>query len=381
MFDEIAAAADDAQALFLQAGQNLVRSGQYHQLFDLRLMQRRHELGLPLENITALDDLEETLREGLEKGYLDACREVGQLLLEQGRAREAWTYLRPAGEKMALREWLARAVADQEHADELIELALYEAIDAERGFAWLLAQRGTCNAITELEGLSGSLPIEDQKACSAVLVRHMHDELLNNLRGHLKRLELESPASSSIVELLTEHPALLADGAYHIDTSHLSTTVRFARLLTDPALLRQAIELAEYGRKLAPDLQYPDRPPFEEIYPAHLLLFQATLGDDVESAVTYFCEQAQTQEIEQHGTGAIETYLILLVRVSRPEVALEEFARLVPVDGAVSPHAPTLLQLARASGNWDRYLTICQERDDVVGFASGQLEKRGQQDR
>jgi len=375
MFNKIDSQSDDTAQIFRNAAQQLAEAGKFHQLFDLRLMQRRHELGLSLSQNTALDDLEESLRTQLEEAYLEACREVGLLLLEAGNTRDAWTYLRPVGDKESMRRWLERAVPDEDSADELIALALHEGIDPERGFAWLLAQRGTCNAITELEGICGNLPLKDQIACATVLVRHMHEELLGNLRGHLARLEQDIPETTSISVLLKDNPKLLAEGGYHVDTSHLATTVRFARLLTEKNMLRLAIELADYGCQLAKDLQYPDTKPFEDTYPAHLLLFKATLNEEVDPARDYFAQQAHSAVIEEEGTVAIETYLILLERIGCPDQALEEYAKLVPTGCQLSPYAPSMLHLAEASLCWDRYLEICQQRDDVVGFTAGQVAK------
>ena len=375
MYEKISSVSHDAEQMFQQAAQHLAESGQFHQLFDLRLMQRRHELELPLERDTALDDLEPKLRHRLEESYLDACREVGQLLLEAGRARDAWTYLQPAGEKQLLQNWLAQAVPTEESADELIELALHQGVDPERGFAWLLARRGTCNSITELEALCGSLPIKDQVACAAVLIRHLHEELLINVRGHLERLEQTVPDTNSLTELLDSHQELMSEGTYHIDTSHLATTVRFSRLVTEPVLVKLAIELADYGCRLSQELQYPDSPPFEDTYTAHLKLFRATLQQDVEPAVEYFSNRAEEIDMEEAGTSAIEAYLILLDRVGKPETALEEYARIVPDNYALSPYAPSLLHLAKVSGQWDRYFEICQQRSDLVGYTAGQLSK------
>ena len=362
--------------MFQQAARQLVESGQLDRLFDLRLMQRRHELGLPLGPDAALDELEESALVRLENGYLDACREVGQLFLEAGQPREAWRYLRPTGEKKAVRRWLERAVPDEEIADELIELALYEGIDPERGYAWLLARRGTCNAVTELEAMRGGLSVRDQAACAAVLVRHMHQELLANVRGHLRRLGETAPASATVGEILAEHPTLLAEGAFHIDTSHLATTVRFARLLTGPALLEKAIELADYGSRLAADLQYPDEAPFEDLYRTHLLLFRGSLGREVEAALDYFGGRARETASDERSITAVEAYLVLLERTGRAEQALAEYAELVPADRKLSPYAPTLLRLTQACGGWQRYFELCQSRGDVVGFAAGQLSWR-----
>ncbi len=376
MSESFVVASADAPQMFQQVAKQLVAAGELHQLFDLRLLEARHKLGLPLEQNTALDEMPSPVRDELEEAYVGACREVGRLLLERGQAREAWTYLRPAGEKSLLREWLERAVPDEDHADELIELALYEAIDAERGFAWLLAQRGTCNAITELDGLTGRLSSQDQLACATVLVRHMHAELLGNLRGHLQRLKRDPPTTDVIVAILAEHNDLLAEGAYHIDTSHLATTVRFARTLENPQLLDLAIDLATYGSQLSKDLQYPDQPPFEDLYRTHLLLFHATRGEQRDEAADYFRAQAETVAKDYYGSSAIEAYLILLARIGRAELAMEEYARLVPTESSLSAHAPSLLRLATQCGAWDRYLEICEEREDRVGYAAGMLARR-----
>lgn len=375
MFDRIASASPDTAQMFHQAAQQLVEAGLLHQLFDLRLLEQRHKLGLPLQQHEPLDEVPSPAREQLEQAYLQACREVGQLLLDNNRAREAWTYLRPAGDKKQMQQWLARAVPDEEHAEELIELALYEAIDAERGFAWLLAHRGTCNAITEFDALAGQLSTHDQTACATVLVRHLHAELLQNLRSQLERLKIETADTDSIAEILNTNTDLLADDAYHVDTSHLATTVRFARTIDDPHVLPLAIDLAVYGSRLGKELQYPDQPPFEDLYRTHLLLFQASLGKEVEPAVEYFRQQAETISTDQYGSNAIEAYLILLARTNQSALAMEEFARLVPADKTLSPHAPTLLHLAEHQNCWVRYLEICKQRSDVVGFAAGLLAR------
>ena len=155
----------------------------------------------------------------------------------------------------------------------------------------------------------------------------------------------------------------------------MATTVRFSRLITEPALLQLAVELADYGSRLTKDLQYPDSAPFEDTYTSHLLLFRATLNQDVEPALEYFARRAAEIEIDEFGTSGIETYLILLERVGQTDVALDEYAKLVPEKYSLSPYAPTLMHLARVSNRWDRYLEICQQRSDVVGFAAGQLSK------
>jgi hypothetical protein len=375
--------------LFQQVAQTLVERGEFHRLFDLRLTQERHRLGLPLDRRTPIDDVEEPLRSQLEVGYLAACREVGELLLEAGRLREAWMYLRPAGDKLALRQRLAKLVIEDDRADELIELALFEAVDPERGYAWLLGRNGTCNAITTLDGMSSQLGLSDLKACGAVLVRHVYRELHGNLRGHLTRLQGEAPAGLGVVELINAYPQLLADGSYHLDVSHLASTMRYARLLTEPSLTAKALEIADYGSRLPTDLQYAGEAPFEDQFATHRLLLAATLGQEVEEALDYFARRASDSAVREptdqaspttspkalENTTAIETYLILLTRIGRPGEALSAFADLVPKGAELSPHAPTLLELATSSGDWQLYDKICHDREDMIAYAAGVLAR------
>jgi hypothetical protein len=381
MFDELASLADDPDRLMNRAAQTFASTGDLHRLFDLRLMQERLRLGLALDRRTPIDEIDEPIRSQLEAGYLEACREVGELLVEAGRLREAWMYLRPAGEKPSLRRHLACIAADEAQADELIELALYEGVDPERGFAWLLGRQGTCSGITTLDGLAEQLSLADLTACAAVLVRHVYNELRGNLRGHLQRLTEGPPPDASVRELITQHPELQSQGDFHLDASHLTSAMKYARLLTEPALVDKALEMAEYGSRLPAELQYAGEPPFEDVYPAHRRWFEATLGRDADAALGYFAEQAGREVDNPLATAAVEAYLELLVRVGRPGDALDAAERLVPADRQLSRHAPTLLELAEQSGQWSRYAMICEARNDVLGFTAGLLAQRQQQAR
>jgi hypothetical protein len=377
MFDALASLADDPDALCARVAQTLAASGDLHRLFDLRLLQERRRLGLALDRRTPIDEIEEPLRSQLEAAYLAACREVGELLLDAGRLREAWMYLRPAGDKLAVRQRLARMTPDEQQVNELIELALYEGVDPERGYAWLLGRQGTCSAITTLDGLEQQLSVADLKACAAVLVRHVYNELHGNMRGHLHRLAGSAPAELSVLQLIDQHPELLEGGNYHLDPSHLASAIRYARLLAEPALVAKSLEMAEYGSRLPGELQYVGEPPFEELYPAHRQWFRATLGRDVDSAVSYFAAKAHAAREDPQSTAPLETYLVLLTRAGRPAEALEAYVELAPRDRDLSRLAPTLLELAELSGQWDRYAAACRDRGDLLGYAAGILAQRG----
>jgi hypothetical protein len=382
MFSDVGSLVSDPEALFDAVAKRLAEERKFHELFDARLMQSRRRLGLPLDRRGSLDELPEPLRSETEAAYLEACREVGELLLEAGKFREAWMYFRPTGDRGPVAAALARAIPTDENIEELIQVALHEGVSAKRGFGWMLGHYGTCNSITTLEGLAGALTTSDQQQCAATLVRHLHKELSANVRAHIERQESQPPPAEvlqqqTLTDLMADRPWLFANESYHIDTSHLSSTVRFARLLTDQAAVRLALELAEYGRRLARSLQFPGEEPFVDVFPSHRLFLAATLGECVDEAVRFFRRKAEQVSIEDAGTAAIETYLILLARLGRHAEALDEMARLVSQEVTLSRYAPSPLELARVSGAWDKYLEVAQSRGDLVAYAAGLVE-RGQ---
>ncbi|HYO24833.1 MAG TPA: hypothetical protein VEQ85_07780 [Lacipirellulaceae bacterium] len=371
MFDKFAAFADEPDRLIAEVAQSLAATGDMHRLFELRLLQERRRLGLAIDRRTSIDDVDEPLRSQLEAAYLAACREVGELLLEAGRLREAWMYLRPAGDKLSLRRRLARVTADEARADELIQLALFEGVDPERGFAWLLARQGSCQGITALDALQDQLSLPELSACAAVLVRHLSHELQGNLRGHLSRLGRSAPPELSVGQLIERFPELQSGGDYHVDPSHLASAMRYARLITEPAVVSRARDMAAYGARLPAMFQYAGEPPFEDLYAAHHQLFQATLGVEAEAAVNYFAARATSTGTPPAAAEAVEAYLVVLARAGRWNDALAAYRELVPVEQKLSRFAPTLLELAQRSGAWELYGAICRERQDLLGYATG----------
>ncbi|MGI9456711.1 MAG: hypothetical protein ACR2NU_09125 [Aeoliella sp.] len=375
-FQALSDSIGDANQLFERLGHQLADTGRWHELFEARLTEARHRLGLSLVDPPSLDDLPEAQRLTLENDYTAACREVGGLLIDAGRLREAWQYLRPVGDKQTLHGALSRAIPNDENVDELVELALYEAVDVERGFGWLLGRSGTCNAITTLEGLAPQLAPADLRCCTAALVRHLDRELRDNLANVIARQEdATALTEASLNELLEGRDWLFEGEAVHVDVSHLAAAVRLARVVTEPQVVELALGLTEYGGRLHESLQYEGDPPFEKMYEAHQLFFAATLDRDTDSASAYFCEQAKQSDPAQEGTAAIETWLVLLDRLGRPEEALAVYDRLVPDDARLSPYAPRMIDLALRSGNWELYEKVLSRRDDPVGLAMGLLAR------
>src|SRR3954470_2306351 len=176
----------------------------YHELFDVLLMETRQRLGLPAVLTTPLDDLPEPERTELENAYLAACREVGTLLLAEGKLREAWMYLRPLGDRALVAGALARITPNEENLQDLIEISLHEGVAPALGFELVLKNYGTCNAITTFEGSLTGRSRADQQAGAALLLRQLHADLIANVRADIERQQSQAPAEATLAELVAD---------------------------------------------------------------------------------------------------------------------------------------------------------------------------------
>ncbi|MDG2382864.1 MAG: hypothetical protein P8N76_14440 [Pirellulaceae bacterium] len=356
--------------------ETLQEQSKYHELFEALKMKLRHQLGLPLRYNDSGEELEETTRQGLEDGLIDACRQVGVLLLQEGKLREGWMYLRPVGESQIVLDELAKLEPHAENIDEFIELCLHEGLDLPRGFQLMLDHYGTCNSITTFESSMYGQPRDQRKTGASLLVSHVYNELVENVRGHIEREEKQTPPQGTLGELIADRSWLFADGGYHVDTTHLSSVVRFARDLDEHRLLWMARELTTYGNQLDQQLQYASEAPFAEFYPAHQRYFDALLGQEIEEAILYFRQQAEKSDAYQESTVAIEVYLDLLARLEKWPTAIEETVRLLPESVQTTGLAPSLLDLSEACQNYDHLRQACRERDDLLGYTIGLLNAK-----
>ncbi len=376
-FDELQTRLSDQgiEAVFEELADRLKADQKYHELFDVLLMRSRQGLGLPVILTTSIDDLEEPLRSKVENEYLAACREVGTLLLNEGKLREAWMYLRPVGDKQLVAAALAKIEPCDDNLQDLIEIGLQEGVAPAMGYELVLKHYGTCNAITTFEGVLAGRPRGDQQAAAVLLLRHLHQELLANVRADIARQEGTQPTASTLAELTADRDWLFADNNYHLDTTHLASTVRFARVLEDGEALALAHDLTEYGRRLSQQFQFGGDEPFADVYPSHGLFFAAQMGRQIDEALAYFAERAKNLSVEAHGTGPVEVYVDLLARLKRYAEAIEAVIELLPPGTRTSGFAPSLLELSRLSGNYDRLMEECRKRGDLVGYAAGLVER------
>jgi hypothetical protein len=359
-----------AAAVLQQAGETLRREGRYHELFESLKMQLRLRLGLPLQTTDGNSSLSEAHRQQLEEGLIAACREVGTLLIKSGKVREGYMYLRPVGDVAEARTLLAAVEADEDNAEELIEVLLHEGVDIGRGFQLMIDQYGTCSSITQYEQSVARRPRADQQPAARKLLQKVHSDLLASVKQEIARQEGATPPEKTLLELVRDREWLFYENAYHIDTTHLAATVRNARVLTDAADLRMALDLTEYGRRLSQQFQYQGDEPFADQYPSNALYFQALLGENIDEALAYFQQKSELLDPQYHGTAPLETYIDLLARLNRPGDALAAAIKLSPKAAQPVGFAPSLIELAKRAQQFDTVLAYCQEQRDVLGYAA-----------
>jgi hypothetical protein len=366
-----------AEGVLDQVIERLEVDRQPRALLDALLLKARHELGLPLVYSGSLAALDEPVRSKYEERYVAALRKVGQGLLEQGDVVGAWPFFRAISEP----EPVARAldVVRPDSGDpaigSLIDVALHGGANPRRGFELVLEHYGTCSAISSFESLP---PDEAVRAtCAALLVRTLHAHLTENLRGELVRMGHAKLAPDlPIPALISGREELFADEAYHIDISHLASVVRMSPLLTDRADMTKALELCEYGRRLAPRLRYDDAPPFDRTYEDHAMYLKALLGREVEPAIAHFRGKLAPPNPEgERETLPAQVLVRLLLRVSRLDEAIEvaaEHLAGIP-DGLLS--CPGLATLCARAGRLDRLEREARARGDLVDFAAALLQR------
>jgi hypothetical protein len=355
----------------------------FNELFEARKMLHRLELGLPAVQVDGLvpeasspAGIPSQVQDELDRRLLDACREVGEGLMRSGRIQEGWMFLRAVGDNALAAKAMSAVEPNQENLDLLLSLYVHEGVDVGQGTRLSLKMRGTCNTITMLDSVVAMRGRKEQQEAVGALVEHVHGELLANLIADLKRRksELSPPSEGKIVDWLNLYPGLLRDGTYHLDTTHLASTVRFARVLDDSRVIGLAADLAEYGRQLHAQYQYSSDEPFADLYPMSLAWFRALLGEQVDGALRLFRQKAETLDPQEHGTVAIETYADLLARVDRPSEAASFLMRWMPQGMRPFGIAPSLLELAQAAGDFQPMMEHAHNRGDLIGYTAALLQ-------
>lgn len=347
----------------------------YHKLFDATLIRKKHALSLPLSRPTSFDDVPEEHRKEVEDTYVEAAREIGKLFLADGDIPSAWMYLQVIREPELVQEAIERlpAASDYSEANEqVMQIALFEKVHPLKGVKMMLGSHGMCNTITSLDQAMGNLTVEQRSDCAKHMVRELYHALTESVRRQVQeKVPLVEP-NATLRELLMGRDWLHEGGNYHIDVSHLSSVVRFARSIEAPAdELELVLQMCDYGERLDPQLQYPGEPPFEDFYAAHRHFFRILIGRDVETSLDYFRKKLSDEPDEYDKPLLAYVLVDLLVRSKQLEEAVEVAAE--HLTGLGNDVNFSFAELCVEAGRLDRLAEVMRDKNDIVGFTAALL--------
>ncbi len=347
----------------------------YHRLFDAMLMQKKQALGLPLLRPTSFDDVPANLKDEFEAAYVASAREVGHLLLAEKQLGQAWMYLRTIREPALIKDAIDKLDAKADYSEEAIDIALYQGISPVKGLEMMLNSHGTCSSITALDQQFLRLEPEARAQCAALLVKRLYEDVSQTIQHEVERKQGLAAPGQTLRELIAGRDWLFADANYHIDVSHLHSVIRFSRSLSATAPeLPLAIQLAEYGSKLAEQYQYAGDPPFEDFYPAHAQFLKALANINRDAALTYFREKLRPDTNDPDSQLAAFGYVDLLTRLDRMEEALDVAAKYL--SQASEQTGFSFADLCAEAGRYDLLTKVSRDKGDLLTFTAAILQAK-----
>ncbi len=364
----------EAHAILDAAEKTLIDQGDFHRLFDAKLMRVRSQLGLPITQPTSLRNIPEEHEPAFREAYTKAAREVGQRFLDADQLADAWAYFRTISETDAVRAAIAKKVKELPPEpgpglDELLNLALYEGAHVVEGLKLLLKTHGTCNTVTAMSQVLPQMTQDERREAAAVMVRNIYTDLQANVRRDVERRLPTLKPNASLRELITGRDFLFAEGGYHIDVSHLHSTVSFARHLERSCPeLQMAIELSEYGAQLAEQLRYPSDVPFDDYYAANNHFLSALAGVDVDDSMNYFIDRLKKEPDAPDQRMIAFVIADLGQRVDRTNMAIEAAAPFLKQ--MEDPSGFSFTAYCINAGRLDILEASAREDDDVLRLAT-----------
>jgi hypothetical protein len=368
----------DTAAAFEELAARFKREKQYRQLFDARLMQKRFELGLPLVSSARIGDVPKDLQQAYQDGYIQAAREVGELILADRNIPHAWPYFRAVGDTgPIIRALDAFDVPDpdtpeaQEALGSTIQIAFQDGLHPRKGFELILKHYGLCRAIT----MFAAYPQEEGRSDSLrLLVGSLHGQLVENLSRAISDVEGKQPESCSIAALIEGRDWLFENNAQYTDSSHIAPVLKLSADLDDAETLKLAVEIAGYASRLGEMFQYSDDPPFERAYDDRRIYLEALVGTDVDRAVRHFDEKAAASDPDRDGYRPAEVLVELLIRVERYDDAIKAFRRYLMDAAPEDLSCPSLLQLCQMAGDFRQLRETAKEQADPLSYLAALIQ-------
>lgn len=366
--------ADGPAAAFELLTRTALEAKDYRLLFGARMIQARHRLRLPLIESEPTIHLAGDELARYQKALNEAARETGELFLAEGDIVSAWTYFKALGDPAPVAAAIEK-VHGGEQLDRVIEIAFHEGVNPRKGFELILEHHGICSAIT----LFGSnRDYATRQHCLRLLVRTLYTQLTAGLKETVASVEGAAADDASLAELIAGRPWLFEGNSSYVDSTHLTTLLRFTPELEDAESLRMASEMADYGRCLAPMFHFRGDPPFEDTYADHAVYLRALLGEEVDGAIGHFRKKV-TDAISVSGavsgdTTPAEVLIELLVRLGRYAEAIQASLEFFPDSSRAPMSCPSAIQLCQMAGDYRRLRELALERGDLLAFAAAVIQ-------
>ena len=340
----------------------LLEEKRYQQIFEVRLLRKRHALGLPLIFSGSIADLPPEKRDVYQVAVTEAAREAGTSYLADGDIVRAWPYFRAIGDPAPVASAIER-VHSSEEAERVLAIALVDGVSLRKGFELLVEHRGICQGVDFVINCADRA---NRVMYLQILVRVFHGQLLAHLKEALTVVEGATPATSRVRELIAGRDWLFEGGRLYIENSHLLSILQASLELEDLDTMRLVLELAEYGQRLDPIYQNPAPPPFEDPFIDHAAYLRALLGENVEEAVAHF-----RKKVAASVPGSAQVLVGLLARLGRYKEAVQ--ISLEHLGGEADDDCPSAVQLCQLAGDYQQLREVARKKGDFLGFAAGIL--------
>lgn len=305
---------DNSLATLQQLTTVLTKEQNYHQLFDILLIQKKLELNLPLIHPTSFDDIPKDQRTNFEKHYIKSTQQIDNMLLKDNRIKNTWVYFQTIQKPNPVHKTLNKLSTnnkDYKRTEKLINITLYEGTHPIKNLELMLNSHNTYNTITALNQQIIQLPPDDHLTSAQLLINQLYNNLCHTLNTKItQQLPMIEP-SENLHKLISKNRNwLFTKSNYHIDVSHLSTIVHFTHSLEpNNTELPQTLKLTEYNERLDEQFHYPNETPFNNFYATHGHFFRALLDDNHNEAIKYFQKQLKSEPNKED--KQIITYIIV----------------------------------------------------------------------
>lgn len=379
LFDRVRAALDAGGPLAAvdELCDRLRQAEDFQNLFYALLMRKRVELGVAPFPTGPASELPPETHEPYEEAIRQAGRQVGSALLTKGDIPRAWQFYRMLGEPEPVKRAIADYTPDPD-ADPypVIEVAWQQRVLPQKGFDLVLDGSGVCSAITMASSVDLGQNPDLRTYCTQRLVRALHEQLVDRLRGDLIGRGEAPPPAATAAELIAGRDDLFADEAYHVDTSHLSSVAQMAMHLPRCLELDLARDLCAYGEKLSPTLRGTNDPPFEDTYADYRKYLDVIAGADVELGLHHFRAKLPAARDGGYQFPA-ELFVNLLLKVDRLKDALAVAREYLAVADERHLSCPGVTELARRAGDYGALTEAAEAKADPVAFLAGLIAARG----